>query len=127
MRKCWVSQILRPEGLRPGRGSERNVTAAPPGDQPSSQLLPIAMGGLNSANAPLAFAAPSRRLDATANDGWKESQMLELLRRSHRYVVGGIVVILAGVFIAYLGLRGPGSRGGPAEGTVVKLGDRHYF
>jgi len=53
--------------------------------------------------------------------------VLQLLRRSHRYVVGVIVVILAGVFIAYLGLRGPASRGGREEGTVVRLGERRYY
>jgi peptidyl-prolyl cis-trans isomerase D len=54
--------------------------------------------------------------------------MLDLLRRrSSSIFVGAIVLVLAGVFIAYLGLGGPGNRGGPAEGTVVKLDSRRYF
>jgi peptidyl-prolyl cis-trans isomerase D len=55
--------------------------------------------------------------------------VLELLRRSHRYFIGAVVVVLAGVFIAYLGLGGPASRGhGGPEGTaVVQLGERRYF
>lgn len=52
--------------------------------------------------------------------------MLEMLRRTHRYVVSGIVIVLAGVFVAYLGLGGPGP-GGPTEGTVVRLGERRYL
>jgi peptidyl-prolyl cis-trans isomerase D len=53
--------------------------------------------------------------------------MLELLRRSHRYFVGGVILIIAGVFVAYLGLGGPASRGGPGDGgTIVQLGSRHY-
>ena len=54
--------------------------------------------------------------------------MLELLRRSHRYFIGGVIFTIAGVFVAYLGLGGPskGRRGGPESGAIVQLGSRHY-
>jgi peptidyl-prolyl cis-trans isomerase D len=52
--------------------------------------------------------------------------MLELLRRSHRYFIGGVVVLLAGVFVAYLGLGGPGA-GGVEQGALIQLDDRRYF
>ncbi|RIL06011.1 MAG: hypothetical protein DCC71_08320 [Proteobacteria bacterium] len=53
--------------------------------------------------------------------------MLELLRRSHRYFVGGVVFIIAGVFVAYLGLGGPGAGPGGEQGALVQLGERRYF
>jgi len=53
--------------------------------------------------------------------------MLELLRRSHRYFIGGVVIVLAGVFVAYLGLGGPGMGGGSEQGAIVQLGERRYF
>ncbi len=53
--------------------------------------------------------------------------MLELLRRSHRYFVGGIIFAIAGVFVAYLGLGGPGDQsGGEERGSIVELGSRRY-
>ena len=52
--------------------------------------------------------------------------MLELLRRSHRYFIGGVIFIVAGVFVAYLGIGGPGQSNGPTTGTIVQLGSRHY-
>lgn len=53
--------------------------------------------------------------------------MLELLRRSHRYFIGGVIFIIAGVFVAYLGIGGPGkSSSGPTTGKIVQLGSRHY-
>jgi peptidyl-prolyl cis-trans isomerase D len=53
--------------------------------------------------------------------------MLELLRRSHRYFVAAVVVLLAGVFVAYLGLGGPGAGGAAEQGAIVQLDDRRYF
>lgn len=53
--------------------------------------------------------------------------MLELLRRSHRYFIGAIVFLIAGVFIAYLGLGGPGNKGGPDQSAIVQVGERRYF
>lgn len=53
--------------------------------------------------------------------------MLEMLRRTHRYVVGAVVLLLAGVFVAYLGLGGPGTGGAPEQGVIVRLGERRYF
>lgn len=53
--------------------------------------------------------------------------MLELLRRSHRYFIGGVIFVIAGVFVAYLGLGGPGNLGGGEErGAIVQLGSRRY-
>lgn len=52
--------------------------------------------------------------------------MLELLRRTHRYVVGAVIVVIGGVFVAYLGLGGPGPGGGE-QGAIVQLEDRRYF
>jgi peptidyl-prolyl cis-trans isomerase D len=53
--------------------------------------------------------------------------MLELLRRSHRYFIGAVVLVLAGVFVAYLGLGGPGVGGGGEQGAIVQLDERRYF
>lgn len=53
--------------------------------------------------------------------------MLELLRRSHRYFIGAIVFLVGGVFVAYLGLGGPGNSGGPDQSAIVQVGDRRYF
>ncbi len=52
--------------------------------------------------------------------------MLELLRRSHRYFIGGVIFTIAGVFVAYLGLGGPGKLRGETRGAIVELGSRHY-
>ena len=52
--------------------------------------------------------------------------MLELLRRSHRYFIGGVIFAIAGVFVAYLGLGGPGNLGGDTRGAIVELGSRRY-
>jgi peptidyl-prolyl cis-trans isomerase D len=52
--------------------------------------------------------------------------MLELLRRSHRYFIGGVIFAIAGVFVAYLGLGGPGNLSGDARGALVELGSRRY-
>ena len=53
--------------------------------------------------------------------------MLELLRRSHRYFIGAIVFLIGGVFVAYLGLGGPGNKGGPDQSAIVQVGERRYF
>lgn len=52
--------------------------------------------------------------------------MLELLRRSHRYFIGGVIFAIAGVFVAYLGLGGPGNLSGDTRGALVELGSRRY-
>ena len=52
--------------------------------------------------------------------------MLELLRRSHRYFIGGVIFAIAGVFVAYLGLGGPGKLSGENRGAIVELGSRRY-
>ena len=52
--------------------------------------------------------------------------MLELLRRSHRYFIGGVIFAIAGVFVAYLGLGGPGKLSGDRTGALVELGSRRY-
>src|SRR5262245_52509569 len=53
--------------------------------------------------------------------------MLELLRRSHRYFIGAVVLLLAGIFVAYLGLGGPGRGRSHEQGAIVQLGERRYF
>jgi peptidyl-prolyl cis-trans isomerase D len=52
--------------------------------------------------------------------------MLELLRRSHRYFIGGVIFAIAGVFVAYLGLGGPGNPSGDGRGAIIELGSRRY-
>jgi peptidyl-prolyl cis-trans isomerase D len=53
--------------------------------------------------------------------------MLELLRRSHRYFIGGVIFIIGGVFVAYLGIGGAGKgSSGPSTGAIVQVGSRHY-
>ena len=52
--------------------------------------------------------------------------MLELLRRSHRYFIGGVIFAIAGVFVAYLGLGGPGKLRSEERGAIVELGSRRY-
>ena len=52
--------------------------------------------------------------------------MLELLRRSHRYFIGGVIFAVAGVFVAYLGLGGPGNPSGDGRGAIIELGSRRY-
>lgn len=51
--------------------------------------------------------------------------MLEVLRRSQRWLMGAVVFLVGGVFVAYLGLGGPmGS--GPSSGAIVELDGRRY-
>jgi len=51
--------------------------------------------------------------------------MLDVLRRSQRWLMGAVVFLVGGVFVAYLGLGGPMSSG-PASGAIVELDDRRY-
>jgi peptidyl-prolyl cis-trans isomerase D len=51
--------------------------------------------------------------------------MLDVLRRSQRWLMGAVVFLVGGVFVAYLGLGGPGP-GAPSAGTIVELGARRY-
>ena len=51
--------------------------------------------------------------------------MLDVLRRSQRWLMGAVVFLVGGVFVAYLGLGGPGPAG-PSAGTIVELGARRY-
>jgi peptidyl-prolyl cis-trans isomerase D len=51
--------------------------------------------------------------------------MLDVLRRSQRWLMGAVVFLVGGVFVAYLGLGGPMSSG-PSAGTVVELDGRRY-
>jgi len=51
--------------------------------------------------------------------------MLEVLRRSQRWLLGVVVFVLAGVFVAYLGLGGP-MHSGPTSGALVELEGRRY-
>ena len=51
--------------------------------------------------------------------------MLEVMRRGRRWLMGAVVFLVGGVFVAYLGLGGPMSSG-PQAGTVVELGARRY-
>lgn len=51
--------------------------------------------------------------------------MLEVLRRSQRWLMGAVVFLVGGVFVAYLGLGGP-MASGPATGAVVELDGRRY-
>jgi peptidyl-prolyl cis-trans isomerase D len=53
--------------------------------------------------------------------------MLEMLRRTHRYFIGAIVLLIGGVFVFYLGIGGPGSSSGPEQSAIVQIGDRRYF
>jgi peptidyl-prolyl cis-trans isomerase D len=52
--------------------------------------------------------------------------MLDVLRRSQRWLMGAAIVILAGVFIGYLGLGGSGMGGPSGSDALVQLGDRRY-
>lgn len=52
--------------------------------------------------------------------------MLEVLRRSQRWLMGGVIFIVGGVFVAYLGLGGPGPTANVGAGMVVELGARRY-
>lgn len=51
--------------------------------------------------------------------------MLEALRRSQRWLMGAVVFLVGGVFVAYLGLGGP-MASGPSAGAIVELGGRRY-
>jgi peptidyl-prolyl cis-trans isomerase D len=51
--------------------------------------------------------------------------MLDVLRRSQRWLMGAVVFLVGGVFVAYLGLGGP-MTSGPAAGAIVELGGRRY-
>jgi peptidyl-prolyl cis-trans isomerase D len=50
--------------------------------------------------------------------------MLEALRRSQRWFMTGVILLVAGIFVFYLGV-GRGGRG-PSGGYVVELGHRRY-
>jgi peptidyl-prolyl cis-trans isomerase D len=51
--------------------------------------------------------------------------MLETLRRSQRWLMGAVVFLVGGVFVAYLGLGGPPASA-PSAGAVVELDGRRY-
>lgn len=51
--------------------------------------------------------------------------MLEVLRRSQRWLMGAVIFLVGGVFVAYLGLGGPMSNA-PGAGAIVELGGRRY-
>lgn len=51
--------------------------------------------------------------------------MLDVLRRSQRWLMGAVVVMVGGVFVAYLGLGGSPIAGGPSD-ALIELGDRRY-
>lgn len=51
--------------------------------------------------------------------------MLDVLRRSQRWLMGAVVFLVGGVFVAYLGLGGPMSTG-PGGGAIVELDGRRY-
>jgi hypothetical protein len=51
--------------------------------------------------------------------------MLDALRRSQRWLMGAVVFLVGGVFVAYLGLGGP-MASGPSAGSIVELGGRRY-
>ncbi len=52
--------------------------------------------------------------------------MLEALRRSQRWLMGGVIFVVGGVFVAYMGLGGPGLSGTTSAGSIVELGSRRY-
>jgi peptidyl-prolyl cis-trans isomerase D len=56
--------------------------------------------------------------------------MLDSIRRAPRWVAQGLLLVLAGVFVLYLGLSGPLRRAGSMErggnGYLVQLDDRRY-
>lgn len=51
--------------------------------------------------------------------------MLETLRRGQRWLMGAVVFLVGGVFVAYLGLGGP-MTSGPSSGALVELEGRRY-
>lgn len=51
--------------------------------------------------------------------------MLETLRRSQRWLMGAVIFVVGGVFVAYLGLGGPRAST-PSAGAVVELDGRRY-
>jgi peptidyl-prolyl cis-trans isomerase D len=51
--------------------------------------------------------------------------MLDTFRRGQRWLVGGVVFIVGGVFVAYLGLGGPRFRA-PTSDSVIQLDSRRY-
>jgi peptidyl-prolyl cis-trans isomerase D len=51
--------------------------------------------------------------------------MLDVLRRSQRWLMGAVVFLVGGVFVAYLGLGGP-MASGPSSGAIVELDGRRY-
>ncbi|MCL4685419.1 peptidylprolyl isomerase [Myxococcota bacterium] len=52
--------------------------------------------------------------------------MLEVLRRSQRWLMGGVIFVVGGVFVAYLGLGGPGPAALPGGDAIVQLDGRRY-
>lgn len=52
--------------------------------------------------------------------------MLDVLRRSQRWLMGVVILVVAGVFVAYMGLGGPGPSGATNAGAIVELGGRRY-
>ena len=52
--------------------------------------------------------------------------MLDVLRRSRRWLMGGVIVVVGGVFVMYMGLGGPGQSGSPAGDAIVELDGRRY-
>lgn len=52
--------------------------------------------------------------------------MLDVLRRSQRWLMGGVIFLVGGVFVAYMGLGGPGPSGATSGNAIVELGDRRY-
>jgi peptidyl-prolyl cis-trans isomerase D len=52
--------------------------------------------------------------------------MLDVLRRSQRWLMGGVIFVVGGVFVAYLGLGGPGPAARPGGDAIVQLETRRY-
>lgn len=51
--------------------------------------------------------------------------MLEVMRRGQRWVMTGVILLVGGVFVFYLGLGGA-MPGGGAGGSAIKVGKRRY-
>jgi peptidyl-prolyl cis-trans isomerase D len=51
--------------------------------------------------------------------------MLDVLRRSQRWLMGGVIFFVGAVFVAYLGVGGPRQRA-TTGGALVELGERRY-
>jgi peptidyl-prolyl cis-trans isomerase D len=50
--------------------------------------------------------------------------MLDVLRRSQRWLMGAVMLVVGGVFVAYLGLGGPGLA--PGGDSLIQLDGRRY-